>query len=251
MTPRSIMRSMAGALLASLLLAVPAPAQVAASDADGRMLTPAEAAPFRGIGRLNVAGRRFCTATLISAREALTAAHCLFHPTTARRVPTSEMKFVAGLDRGSYAALRGVEATAIPPDFEFETRRPLRSLRRDLALVRLDAPIAAKDAAPLSVGVAEEPEGLAIVSYSRERSQALSIVRPCARLRERGNLVTLSCRITFGASGAPVLELNGGEARIYAVSSAIAQVFGQRHAATYVVRVDAGEVERLRAGLAR
>lgn len=210
------------------------------------MLEPVEAAPFRGIGRLNVAGQRFCTATLISPREALTAAHCLFHPRTGRRVPVSEMRFVAGLDRGSFAAVRGIESAAVPSDFEFKTRRPLISLRRDIALVRLDAPIDPAAAPPLPVGVAGQPAGLAILSYSRERSEALSIVQPCERIMARGDLITLSCRITFGASGAPVLEIRDGKVRIFAVSSAIAQVFGQRHAATYVVRVDADALDDLR-----
>ncbi len=212
------------------------------------MLEPDEAAPFRGIGRLNLAGRRFCTATLISPDEALTAAHCLFNPRTGRRVPVSKMRFVAGLDRGEYAALRGVESVAIPPDFAFESDNPRKSLLWDFALIRLDADIGPSEAAPLPIAEVEPSGGLAILSYSRERPQALSIARPCHRIATEGDLIALSCRITFGASGAPVVETDKGRAGIYAITSAIAQLPGRRHAATYVVRIDAGKVDALRAG---
>ena len=54
------------------------------------MLEAEEAVALRGVGRLNVAGTRFCTATLISETVIVTAAHCLFDP----RTPC------AGADRG-------------------------------------------------------------------------------------------------------------------------------------------------------
>ena len=53
------------------------------------MLGPEEAAAYRGVGRLNIAGTRFCTATLIAPAVVLTAAHCLFHPRTGARVPAA------------------------------------------------------------------------------------------------------------------------------------------------------------------
>ena len=43
------------------------------SGAERRMLLPEEAVTFRAVGRLNVAGSRFCTATLVSPTEVLTA----------------------------------------------------------------------------------------------------------------------------------------------------------------------------------
>ena len=54
-----------------------------------------EALAFHGVGRLNIAGSRFCTATLIAPDVIVTAAHCLFHPQTGKRVPESELRFVA------------------------------------------------------------------------------------------------------------------------------------------------------------
>ena len=65
-----------------------------------RPLGDEEGRAFLAVGRLNVAGRRFCTATLIEPAVIVTAAHCLFHPRTRARVPLAEFRFAAGYRRG-------------------------------------------------------------------------------------------------------------------------------------------------------
>ena len=92
----------------------------AAEGPERRLLAPEEAVAFRGVGRLNVAGTRFCTATLISETVIVTAAHCLFHPRTRAEVPLAEFRFVAGLRMGKSAALRRVVRAVTQPDFAFE-----------------------------------------------------------------------------------------------------------------------------------
>lgn len=218
----------------------------AAAERQDRLLDPREAEVFRGIGRLNFAGSRFCSAALVSPREVVTAAHCLFNPRTGAPVPVSEMRFVAGLYRGDYAAVRDIDAVAIPLDFALETDRPNRSLQRDFALVRLAEPVDTAHISPLAVGGADLPEHLSIVGYSRERAQAPSVVEPCRAVAHVGLVFTLTCRITFGASGAPVLETVAGVPRIFAVVTAIGQKHLDRHVATYVVRIDAAVLDNLR-----
>jgi V8-like Glu-specific endopeptidase len=61
-------------LPALVLLASAAGAQDAP---ERRMLEAGEAAAFQAVGRLNIAGNRYCTATLNAPDLIVTPAHCL------------------------------------------------------------------------------------------------------------------------------------------------------------------------------
>ena len=98
--------------------------------------------PIAAVGRLNIAGTRFCTATLIEPAVVVTAAHCLFHPRTQARVPMREIRFVAGLRRGEVAAVRRAVKAVTQPDFAFDGMASYAGVRADLALVELDEPVA-------------------------------------------------------------------------------------------------------------
>jgi hypothetical protein len=190
-----------------------------------RLLDAAEAAPFRGVGRLNIAGQRFCTATLISAQVIVTAAHCLFHPRTGARVPLSELRFVAGLRRGEVAGFGRPVRAVSHPDFAFGAP-DLEGIRADLALLELDRPIPEGDAAPFAVG----PPGdgaLSIVAYRRDRAQVPSLEEPCALVSVFAGIMALDCAITYGVSGAPVLALGDGPARVAAVVSAMGRALAE------------------------
>jgi protease YdgD len=217
-----------------------------------RLLAEEEAAAFRGVGRLNIAGRRFCTATLIEPAVIVTAAHCLFHPRTLERVPLSEFRFVAGLHRGEVAAVRRAVRVAASPDFAFDGIADNAGVRADLALIELDAPVTAEAAAPfaparLAAGAAGGP--LAIVSYARDRPHAPSIETPCVAVSVFGPVMALDCAVDYGASGGPVLQGEGPAARLVAVVSAIGRVLASEAEVTLAVLAEP-EVARLRAELA-
>jgi protease YdgD len=187
-----------------------------------RMITEAEAVAWRGVGRLNVAGRRFCTATLISDRLAVTAAHCLFHPRSGARTQLSEMRFVAGLRLGAYAASRRIVRAAIPDRYSFERSANPASLSFDIALLELSQPIPMAEATAFPIGAPLAGyEPLALVSYSRDRAYAPSIERPCRVRTTMRRIAALSCKVTYGASGAPVFVERGGEMRVSAIVSAM------------------------------
>ena len=221
-----------------LALAALAASGAAAQEPERRMLDDAEAAAFRGVGRLNIAGRRFCSATLISEQVAVTAAHCLYHPRTGRAVPLDELRFVAGLRRDEVAALRDVTASSVPLDFVFDESLNLSGVRADIALVALDAPVTAEEAAPLPVGGELAPgDSVTIVSYARDRSQAASIQEGCVVEMVLEAVATVPCAVTFGASGAPVLAGEGDDRRLAGIVSAIGTMEGGGEL-TFVVRLE-------------
>ncbi len=199
---------------AAMLLAGAAAAAPPDARPDGaperRMLDTEEAVAFHGVGRLNVAGTRFCTATLISETVIITAAHCIFHPRSRARVPLSEFRFVAGLRMGEAVAVRRVARAVIHPEFTFEGLASPAGVSADLALLELADPVPAEEAPAFAPGDLREDGGpIAIVSYARDRAQAPSIEAPCNPVVIFAGVVALHCGVTYGASGAPVLQ--GGE----------------------------------------
>lgn len=192
--------------------------EAAASD-EGRFLDAEAARAYAAVGRLNIAGRRFCSATLIAPDRVLTAAHCLYHPTTGRPAPMEELRFVAGQHVEGHAAVRGVRRAAAHPDFRAGGTPTPTALATDVALLELDAPVSAEEAAPIGLGAFPAGGAVTLVSYSRERPQAPSM-QDCRAVAEMGGLAALTCSIAEGASGAPLFARTGGREKLVAVVSA-------------------------------
>ena len=199
------------ALLALGILAGPA-------GAERRLMRTEEAAAHRAVGRLNAAGTRFCTATLIGPTEVLTAGHCLFNPRTGKRTALSELRFVPGLRRDENQGVHRVIAAALPPGYRLARGAPgQEELRLDIALLRLET---APKVRPLAVGALDDGPPR-VVSYDLARSQAPSIDGVCPTLGRTDEVVTLGCGVASGASGAPILSRAG---RVVAVVSAMGRL---------------------------
>ena len=73
---------------------------------------------------------------------------------------------------------------------------------------------------PFAPGPLDADGPLAIVSYARDRPHLPSIEAPCAVVSSFGAVAALDCAVNYGASGAPVLQGEGEDARLVAVVSA-------------------------------
>jgi protease YdgD len=234
-------------ILPALVLAGAAAAQEAP---ERRMLGAEEAAAFTAVGRLNVAGTWFCTATLVERDVIVTAAHCLHNPLTGARIRDSELRFVAGYRLGQGAAVRRIAQTLADPAFDFAARATYAGVGADLAVALLQRPV---PRAVTPFPTAPRPGGtgpLSIVSYAQDRREAPSIEAPCGVVETAGPVVALDCAVTYGASGSPIFEGEGEGRRLVGVVSAMGRLRRQELDVTFVrfLGLDLHAlVERLRA----
>lgn len=174
---------------------------------------------WEAVGRIDLGGGGFCTGALIATDLVLTAAHCVYDP-QGRAVDPGTITFRAGYAEGASIRDAAVARTVAHPGYDPTTPPSPQNVRHDVALLQLTAPIPAALAAPFAIKAPGRGDQVSVVSYALGRAETLSWQRACDVLARQGGLVAMNCDVTFGASGAPVLDRSGARAQIVSIVSA-------------------------------
>lgn len=205
---------------------------------------------WQAVGRLDIAGGGFCSATLIEDDLVVTAAHCVYNMNTGQAHAPENMTFRAGLRDGKAAAHVRVAKVAAHPKFNPRAASSYANISNDAALLRLEKPVQVYQLNPFALHQDRVVRGpVSIVSYGRNRSEAQSRQNECQMKERQGAVLVFDCDVTYGSSGAPVFTQMNGRAKIMAVVSAMSVWDGRKVALGVDVQAVVPELkQQLRSG---
>lgn len=165
--------------------------------------------PWRMIGRINLAGRGHCTATLVSADQVLTSAHCLWNRETAKWFPAQYITFVAGAEKDNFQGVSNAISYKTAPQFIPSKLNSPKSIKSDWALLKLQKPLGSQLGyltliPEKSLKVEQE---IFQAGYRADRPYVLTVENNCsiAEFYENRSILRTTCSTLSGDSGGPVL----------------------------------------------
>lgn len=173
---------------------------------------------WEAVGRIDLGDDGFCTGALITTTLVLTAAHCVYDGRDP--IDPARITFRAGYAEGASIREAKVARTVAHPAYDAGMPVSAGNVRHDVALLELIEPIPAAVAAPFALRAPGTGDEVSVVSYAVGREENLSWQRSCEVLAREGGLIAMNCDVSFGASGAPVLDRSDGRPRIVSIISA-------------------------------
>ena len=190
--------------------------------------------PRSAIGQISYGEKTdgaICTGTLVAPDVVLTAGHCVAMDGVAMRA--GAIKFSAGKNGPDSAAVRyGREIILMTPP-EGEALR----MRYDIALLVLNAPIGPDVALPLPLVQKDAvTDRYSFIGYRRNARDLAVRTDDCSLVNQRGRVLGLTCAVTSGNSGSPLLVQNDGGWQVAAVI--VSQGTGSGDIQSYAVMPD-------------
>lgn len=206
-------------LLICAALPVSAGTKLEVMDTRGDMLG------WEAVGRIDLAGKGFCTGVLIAPDQVLTAAHCLFDSQTGQPLSADKVIFRSGYLKGDALSERRASKYVVADGYiPGGNRTDIDNVTRDVAILRLEHPIYSSEADPFRIAETGGTGAVQVMSYGRGRAEAMSWQRRCDLTHEGRDLKFFDCDITFGSSGAPVFVKTGTRVRIFSLVSGSARM---------------------------
>lgn len=174
---------------------------------------------WEAVGRLNLEGRGYCTASLIAPNLVMTAAHCVFDD-DAERIDPDRLTFHAGLRDGDAIATGQIGRIVAPKHYSPGQGLNAENVRLDVALLELATPIPSNTADPFPLArVTGTGWPVTVLSYGRGRSNAMSREIDCSLIAAQEGLMAFDCHANPGSSGAPIFDMSGRSPRIVSIVS--------------------------------
>ena len=160
----------------------------------------------QAIGQLHIGGRNFCTGTLVTPYLVATAAHCVANQHTRSVFRSEAVSIHFKVSEKRVRLTRRAKRVVTHPNYRFDGPTE-NNLRADIAFLLLDQPVPEDVVKPIPIaGRLRRQQRVSIMSYNQHSRSNLRVDDECKVLGANHLAFAFSCKVDFGASGAPVIS---------------------------------------------